>query len=351
MCNIAGYVGSRRAATILMEMMRAQEGWGGGYYSGIATIHEGRIYYAKLTGDIDRLAAQTDAMNLPGSIGIIHSRSKSGGGDRWAHPFIGGRDGKETMAYVANGAYGCFADRTEEAGRIAAALLQDGYELTSRETGAVGKYPMLPDGSCAHMSDVMAQLIARKIDEGQDASSAMNDAFCQMPSEIVGLLLSLTEPDAIIFSRVNQPMNISFASHGAYLATTALAFPADAGESRMLPALSGGRVYCDHFAAGPYQNAPGTVAPVTAKTVAETYASIVSLLKTGEFNVGHLCRHIAPLFDEADCVPSAILVYHILHSLETQGRLETVVSRVEGAGEGLDAPLFKAKLKGLGAGL
>ena len=344
MCNIAGYVGTKRAAPILIEMMRAQEGWGGGYYSGIATIHEGKIHYAKLTGDIDRLVSGTDAMNLPGTIGIIHSRSRSGGGDKWAHPFIGGKDGAETMAYVANGSYGCFADRTEEAGRIAAALTEAGYELTSREMGAVGKYPMLPDGSCAHMSDVMAQLIAQKIDEGQDASSAMNAAFCQMPSEIVGLLLSLTEPDCIVFSRVNQPMNVSFASHGAYLATAALAFPEDAGESQMLPALSGGRVYRDRFAAGPYENAPGTVAPITASVAAEAYASIVSLLRTGEFRVGDLCRHIAPLFDEADCAPTAILAYHVLHALQRQGRLIRVDSRVEGARDGLDAPLFMARL-------
>lgn len=345
MCNIAGYIGSRRAAPILMEMIRAQEGWGGGYYTGIATIHEGRIYYAKLTGDADRLARETAAMNLPGTIGIIHSRSKSGGGDQWAHPFIGGRNGKETMAYVANGSYGCFADRTEEASRIAASLVEDGYELTSRQMGAVGKYPMLPDGSCAHMSDVMAQLIARKINQEQDASSAMNGAFCEMPSEIVGLLLSLTEPDAIIFSRVNQPMNVSFAPHGAYLATTALAFPEDAGESAMLPACSGGRIYRDHFTAGPYEKAPGTVAKITAKVTAEAYAAIVRRLKTGEANVGELAKEISPLFEEADCLPAAMLTYHVLHALEQQGRLKKISLRVPGVFAETDAPLFKAGLK------
>ena len=194
MCNIAGYVGTRCAAPILIEMMRAQEGWGGGYYSGIATLHEGKIYYAKLTGDIDRLVRETDAMNLPGTIGIIHSRSKSGGGDQWAHPFIGGRNGNESIAYVANGAFGCFADRTEQMSALAAALAGEGYAFTSREMGKVGKYPMLPDGSCAHRSEVMAQLSGKKIDGGMDASAAMDSAFCQMPSEIVGLRQALTGP-------------------------------------------------------------------------------------------------------------------------------------------------------------
>ena len=51
-----------------IEMMRAQEGWGGGYYSGIATIHEGRIYCRKVTGVLDRLLRTTDALDLPGTI-------------------------------------------------------------------------------------------------------------------------------------------------------------------------------------------------------------------------------------------------------------------------------------------
>jgi hypothetical protein len=34
MCNIAGYVGIRPAAPILIEMIRRQEGLAGGYYTG-----------------------------------------------------------------------------------------------------------------------------------------------------------------------------------------------------------------------------------------------------------------------------------------------------------------------------
>ena len=31
MCNIAGYVGTKRAAPILLEMMKKEEGFAGGY--------------------------------------------------------------------------------------------------------------------------------------------------------------------------------------------------------------------------------------------------------------------------------------------------------------------------------
>jgi len=59
MCNIAGYTGTRPAAPILLEMLRRQEGLCGGYYTGIATVHEGKIHYAKLAGDVARLEETT----------------------------------------------------------------------------------------------------------------------------------------------------------------------------------------------------------------------------------------------------------------------------------------------------
>ena len=132
MCNIAGYVGIRPAAPILIEMIRRQEGLAGGYYTGLATIHEGRIHYVKLTGDVDRLLAETDALSLPGTIGIIHSRSKAGGGDEWAHPFVDAARGEPTIAYVANGSLGCFAHRQEEYNTLSASLIDEGYPMLSR---------------------------------------------------------------------------------------------------------------------------------------------------------------------------------------------------------------------------
>ena len=75
MCNIAGYIGTKQAAPILIEMIRAQEGLNAGFYTGIATLHEGRIHYRKLVGNLDDLLSKTDAASLPGNIGIIHSRT------------------------------------------------------------------------------------------------------------------------------------------------------------------------------------------------------------------------------------------------------------------------------------
>ena len=35
MCNIAGYIGTKQAAPIIIEMLRKQEPWDSGFYTGI----------------------------------------------------------------------------------------------------------------------------------------------------------------------------------------------------------------------------------------------------------------------------------------------------------------------------
>ena len=65
MCNIAGYVGTRPAAPILLEMMKNEEGFAGGYNTGIATIHQGELYHTKLVGCTQKLMDETEALPFP----------------------------------------------------------------------------------------------------------------------------------------------------------------------------------------------------------------------------------------------------------------------------------------------
>lgn len=341
MCNIAGYVGNgkKEAASILLEMLRAQEGYAGGYYTGIATIHEGKIYYAKLTGDVQRLIDETAAASLPGHIGIIHSRSKSGGGDEWAHPFVGGHGGVAEIAYVANGSIGCFKPRAEEFNGTAQKLFDDGYDLPSRVTIEAKNYNHLRDGTVAHMSDVMCQLILRNIDLGQAETEAMESAFCEMPSEIVGLLLSLAHSDRIFWSRINMPMFVAPCAHGQYLASSPTAMPDDARKPILLPAGSTGFVSCLGWRPSRFALAPATVAPVDETLRDQAYATILEVLSDGEtHSLSDLTKAIQPHFALADCAPRTAVVYEILYALKKQGRLCEETRRVPGAFEQLDAP-------------
>ncbi|HQL87813.1 MAG TPA: hypothetical protein PLH67_09350, partial [Lentisphaeria bacterium] len=105
MCNMAAYAGTEPAAPILLRLIAAQEGFGGGHFTGLATIHEGRLHIAKVVGDCATLIRETPAAELPGTVGIIHSRTPSAPLQEWAQPFLAWND---QVAYQANGAQGVF---------------------------------------------------------------------------------------------------------------------------------------------------------------------------------------------------------------------------------------------------
>lgn len=344
MCNIAGYVGTKSAAPVLIDMMSREEGWDAGCYTGIATIHNGKMEWVKMTGDLQHLLENSSASTLPGCVGLIHSRTPSGGNDEWAHPFIGYHDEQALTAYVANGSQGCFSNKLNEANEIAFRLEREGYLFSSRTSAKIGRYPTLPNGDSVHMSDVMSQLITSKIVQGSDVSTAMQNSFCEMPAEIVGLLLLLSEPECIVWSRVNMPMFVAFAAHGAYLASTPQAFPADAGEPVLLPACSSGRVFRNRWTSEPYPAFPAKVAPVTARLWHESYNAVETALKIKPHTVPELVRIVKSLFSSGDCVQGAAVVYAILYDLMQQNRLAVDASRVQGMCKDLSAPLFHARL-------
>lgn len=339
MCNIAGYIGQHKAAPILLGMLRREEGYAGGYYSGIATWHEGRLHAAKLTGDVARLIEKTDAASLPGTVGIIHSRSKSGGGDEWAHPFLGHRNGTPAIAYVANGSIGKFRDCAPAFDALAQELFDSGYDLPSRVRIESSRYNTLRDGTVAHMSDVMCQLILRYMDKGTAEDAAMEAAFCRMPSEIVGLLLSTAAPDRIFWSRINMPMFVAAAPHGMYLASSPTAFPDDAGTPTLLPQNSAGYVSETSFTSHPFAIPPTEVAPLDGEMRESAYRAVCDRLSAGEpLPLSALTAAVKPLFPLAETLPATAAVYGVLYRLQKEGRLREENRRVPGAAEGLDAP-------------
>ena len=100
MCNIAGYAGHRQAAPILLEMLRRQQPYDGDTSTGVAVIHEGKLYYRSIVGDVDALIRETDVLELPGTLGIAHTRPGANKAFPPMHPNIS-RNGK--MALVTNG--------------------------------------------------------------------------------------------------------------------------------------------------------------------------------------------------------------------------------------------------------
>lgn len=341
MCNIAGYVGAGRAAPALIEMMSRQEGWGGGYYTGIATLHEGALHTRKVVGDLARLLAQTDAAELPGQVGILHSRSPSGGDREWAHPFT---TADATLAYVANGHLGAFAP-TADVNGVAARLQAAGYAFRSHTPGPVGTYPALADGSCIHFSDLMCALIHLEAARCGSLWRGMAQAYAAFPGEIVGLAIGTADPEAVQVARISMPMMLGRTADATLLATTALAFP-EAGVDWLtaVPPNTALRVTRDGFAGIPLEPIPAAVADVLPWAQAE--AAVRAVLADGQpHDFGALAKPSAA-FWPGDRIPqSALLIYEILRGLQRTGRLDVVTRRVPGALPDLTAPRFSARLR------
>ena len=241
MCNIAGYAGSRRAAPILIEMMRREEFIDGGQSTGIATIHEGKLYTAKVLGDVEELLRSTDAASFPGTVGIIHSRP-SGNLASHAHPFTS-EDGK--LAIVLNGtlrdvATPEFFARSNE---LMQGFFDRGFTVKSAYERSSDKRPcrMLRNGLGYHDSEIYAQLIGDAVSgtpKEQMAEAMLTEtarAIDELPADIVVLGIHADLDGTVTVGDVTRPMVVGFGDGETYLATTALAFPDDVRDRSVLP--------------------------------------------------------------------------------------------------------------------
>ena len=249
MCTIAGYNGTKPAAPILIDMMRRLEGFDSGFYTGIATFHEGKIYHAKVTGDLDRLLSETDAARLPGTMGFIHSRTPGKKGHDFkevGHPFTTEMDGVTQTALILNGTSGVFAPRTKGAMIPWVEKLESmGYTIKSRHPEAGNA--ALPDGTTMHSNDVRCQIVSSKIAAGKDLAFALQEMISETPVEAVYLIMSLAEPEAICFARVCMPLHVGFCDHGAFMATAPLAFIDRTNDYTLIPTMSYGKIFKNRF--------------------------------------------------------------------------------------------------------
>lgn len=329
MCNQAGYLGDQPAAPVLLAMMERQQGFAGGYYSGLATLDAGRLRYTKVVGDFSRIRSETNAEKLPGTIGIAHSRSNSGGDVEWGHPFV---DCRQRLAYVANGHLGLF-EHVELQNKLLRELEAGGHHFRSRSQEMVnrnGKAPVLADGSSVHLSELMCHLIESLVEEHGPAE-AMRRAYSTYPAEIAGILLHTDLPDCLVATRISQPLVLGRGPHGVYVATTALAFDfAEVTEWYPLPPCTTAVISRDRIELLPLDPLPGEVSPHLPWV--EGVDAVVQLLSDGEpHGLGELLQPLASLWPETVAPQKYRLCYEILEGLAVHGRLEFDDVEVPGA--------------------
>src|ERR1019366_4397508 len=101
MCGIVGYVGGRKAASIILDGLKRLE-YRGYDSAGVAILQDGGIEVVKRVGRVENLIKAAAKFQLHGTVGVGHTRWATHGGvtEANAHPLVSS-DGK--FALVHNG--------------------------------------------------------------------------------------------------------------------------------------------------------------------------------------------------------------------------------------------------------
>ena len=344
MCNIAGYVGKKDAAPIVIEMLRRQEGLDAGYYTGVVTCANDKLHLCKTVGDMRALEEKMQGVTLEGNIGLAHSRTPGGGDDHWSHPFWGQKEGQEPrLAYVSNGTFGEFLDQISIVPPIGDELVAQGYKMETATRDFKWRLG-LSSGESVHITEIFTKQICRCMDQGMDELSALETSFKINGGEWVGLMLSKDHPDRIFYMRWNMPMFVAFTDHGAYMASCAMGFPEDAGEPIMIPAGSVGWVSPTGVYSQPFSVDGRKLAPLDAEVRTKAYNLILDELKKGEMIYPQMREALVPLFGEGLCAPGNLLAYDILSSLYASGKVVMEIRDSKGLRDGVLAPRCYFKL-------
>lgn len=191
MCGIIGYIGSKKASTILLKGLKNLE-YRGYDSAGIATNHAtGHIEVRKSVGKIEEIARRLNFESFEGNIGIAHTRWATHGAvtDENAHPHT---DCEGKIAIVHNGIIENYRELREQ-------LISKGHRFTSDTD-----------------SEVIAHLIEENLQYGFE--DACVKAFDSLEGSYAVLALKEDE-DKIVGARKDSPLVLGIAEHGVFLAS------------------------------------------------------------------------------------------------------------------------------------
>lgn len=191
MCGIIGYIGTRKASTILLKGLKNLE-YRGYDSAGMATNHaNGHIEMRKSAGKIEEIARSLDFEDCEGRIGIAHTRWATHGAvtDGNAHPHTD-CDGK--IAIVHNGII-------ENYKELKKWLISRGHRFAS---------------------DTDSEIIAHLIEENSQYGfeKACMKAFGDLEGSYAILAVKEDE-DKIVGIRKDSPLVAGIAEHGIFLAS------------------------------------------------------------------------------------------------------------------------------------
>lgn len=330
MCNLAGYAGKKNAAPILIEMLRQQQSYDGALSTGVATIHKGKLYYRKVVGDVDALLRETDALNLPGTIGIAHSRPA--GDKNLPHPYI---SMDERMAVITNG----YTPRNQYSyltDNVITLLEEKGFKFSTEMPFPKDGFPSLKNGHAVSPAEARVHLTDYYIKElGLNMEDAMIKCSEEMFADNVYMTLSADYPDSISALRTTRPMNALLADGEVYLSTTVVGFPENVkGNIMSLPIFHVCTVTCDCIRIGSKSMHPvESVCEITPGAYIKAYDAVVEFLGGKEENppyldeiVDYVSLSCPDIWEEKHTYSQIVrLTYETLDRLRSEGKLKTVI--------------------------
>jgi len=199
MCGIFGCIlKDSQAAPVIHAALKRLEYRG--YDSvGEATVHNGKLILKKDSGKIDDVHRLLNLDDLPGRIGVGHTRWATHGAPYRinAHPHV---DCNEEVAVVHNGIIENFAELRKE-------LEDRGHAFRSKTD-----------------TEVVPHLIEEKLKEGLTLTNAVREAANQLEGSYAIAVVSVKEPDKIVCARRESPLVVGINENAVYCASDIPAF-------------------------------------------------------------------------------------------------------------------------------
>lgn len=197
MCGIAGYVGKRRVAPLLVDSLKRLE-YRGYDSCGIATLDGGKVWIKKDMGKIDDVDGKMDLKNLPGNIGFGHTRWATHGkvSKRNSHPQT---DCKDRIAVIHNGIIENFSELKKR-------LKRKGHRFRS-ETD----------------TEVIAHLIEDNLRSGLDLEEAVRKSMNSLKGRSAIIVAERGFP-GLIAARTGSPLILGVGRDEYFIASDVPAF-------------------------------------------------------------------------------------------------------------------------------
>jgi len=199
MCGIFGCIFKNGDAAPVIHAALKRLEYRGYDSVGEATIYENKLFIKKDQGKIDEVHKQHNLDDLPGRVGVGHTRWATHGAPYQvnAHPHI---DCAGRLAVVHNGIIENFAELRRE-------LEELGHVFKSKTD-----------------SEVIPHLIEEKLKEGLALLEAVRGAVVRLEGSYAIAVVSVEEPNKIFCARKESPLVVGVAEDAVYCASDIPAF-------------------------------------------------------------------------------------------------------------------------------